>query len=155
MIEALQGNTTYDFLNGARAPDVVADVLASTVEELRRMYGKHPAKWQMPVAPRPYETRNFLGVPQTTERNGVQAAIEQNRGTENNMMLMKDGRITAYESISPGQSGFISPSGEKSVHYSDQMDLYNSFGKKRMWFTTEEVKANKRSEIRLRIQSVD
>jgi len=46
----------------------------------------------------------------------------------------------------PGQGGFVSPSGERSVHFEDQLDMYQNFGKKRMWFYDEDVDANKVSD---------
>lgn len=152
LVEALHGKTAYDFLNGGDAVDVVAHAMSSSFAELQKEHGMELSAWRMPVAPRPYRTRNFLGIPQTTEDNSMQAAIEQNRGTENNMMVMSDDGVIAYEVISPGQSGFISSTGEKSRHYDDQFELYDSFARKRMWFTDAEVQANKRSELVLQLK---
>ncbi len=75
--------------------------------------------------------------------------IEQNRGTENNMIVMKRDAITAWEVTPPGQSGFISPTGETGEHYGDQIEMYHQFGRKRVWFYADDVEANKQSEISL------
>ena len=64
--------------------------------------------------------------------------IDQNRGTENNMIVMVRDAIVGYEVAPPGQSGFISPAGKKSAHYDDQFDMYNEFRRKRMWFYVEQ-----------------
>ncbi len=77
------------------------------------------------------------------------APIEQNRGTENNMIIMKRDAIVGYEVTPPGQNAFISPDGEKGAHYDDQFELYYQFGKKRMWFYSDDVERNKKSEILL------
>jgi penicillin amidase len=47
----------------------------------------------------------------------------------------------------PGQCGFIAPDGAKSPHYDDQLKMYETFGRKRMWITKEDVEKNKASEV--------
>jgi penicillin amidase len=42
----------------------------------------------------------------------------------------------------PGQSGFISPTGTKSPHYQDQLDLYKNFGCKPQWTVSSDVDKN-------------
>ena len=74
------------------------------------------------------------------------APIEQNRGTENNMIVMKRDSIVGYEVTPPGQNAFINPDGEKSAHYDDQFEMYYQFGKKRMWFYPDDVDKHKQSE---------
>jgi len=55
-----------------------------------------------------------------------------------------------WEIAPPGQSGFIAPDGIKSPHYDDQLKMYETFGKKRMWITAEDVEKNKTSEVVLK-----
>lgn len=74
------------------------------------------------------------------------APIEQNRGTENNMIVMQRDAIVAWEVAPPGQNAFISPDGTKSKHYDDQFEMYQKFARKRVWFYEADVEANKRSE---------
>ena len=77
-------------------------------------------------------------------------SIEQNRGTENNLMVMREGAIEAWEVAPPGQSGFVAPDGSTNSHYSDQLEMYVNFGKKRMWFYDSDVEANTVSETVIR-----
>ena len=77
------------------------------------------------------------------------APLEQNRGTENNMLVMRPDAIVGWEVTPPGQSGFISRDGEVSEHYDDQFEMYHTFGRKRTWFYPDDVEANKKSETRL------
>ena len=101
------------------------------------------------VAPRPYSARNFLGIPQAGENEALMTPVEQNRGTENNMIVLRPGAIEGWEVTPPGQSGFISPDGTRSDHYDDQLEMYTSFGRKRTWFYRDDVEANKMSEVSL------
>ena len=61
-----------------------------------------------------------------------------------------DKGIISWEVTPPGQSGFIAPDGTKSPHYDDQLKMYETFGKKRMWLTEEDVEKNKTSEVVLK-----
>ena len=154
LVEALRKTTGYDFLNGRTPEDVVGATLSSVLQRLHEEHGDPMENWRLAVAPRPYSTNNFLGIPQTSEANSMEAPIEQNRGTENDMIILNADGIVAYEVTPPGQSGFINPKGEKTQHYDDQFELYYSFGKKRMWFYPEDVLANKQSETVLQIPPV-
>jgi len=62
------------------------------------------------------------------------------------MIVMRENAIAGWEVTPPGQNAFISPGGERNVHYQDQFDMYNEFGRKRMWFYREDVEANKATE---------
>jgi penicillin amidase len=85
-------------------------------------------------------------VPQAGDDELMTAPLEQNRGTENNMIVMKKGAIEGYEVAPPGQNAFISPAGVKGDHSDDQFEMYYKFGKKRMWFYADDVEAHKTSE---------
>lgn len=141
IVEALEGNTGFDIFNGESPSAVIADSLRDAVGQ--------PNERGLPVAPRPFSTRNFLGIPQAGENELLTGLIEQNRGTENNMIVMKRGAIVAWEVTPPGQSGFIAPDGAKAEHYDDQFELYHQFGRKRTWFYADDVEANKQSEVML------
>jgi len=146
IIESLDGRGGYDLLNGVAPGDVVAAALSKTLIKLEADQGVDMAGWRLPVAERPFGTRNFLGIPQTTEDQSMLMPVEQNRGTENNMVIMNKDRIVAWEVTPPGQNAFISPDGKKGEHFDDQFELYYSYGKKRMWFYAEDVEANKTSQ---------
>ena len=94
--------------------------------------------------------KNFLDIPQTYQDASMSIRIEQNRGTENDMIVFTDDGIISWEVAPPGQSGFIAPDGAKSPHYDDQLKMYETFGKKRMWITEEDVEKNKTSEVVLK-----
>ena len=150
-LEAFIGDDqSYDFLNGQNPDTVLRDVFETTVTELRASFGTDTGQWRLPVPQRPFLAKNFLGIPQARPEDQLTTPLEQNRGTENNMFVLKDSGIVGYEAVPPGQSGFIAPDGSKSPHYEDQLDLYLNFGKKRMWFTDGEVAANMKSEVFLR-----
>ena len=146
IVESLGGRGDYDLLNGESSEAVVAAALLATLTRLEAEQGSDMSAWRIPVAERPFLTSNFLGIPQTAAEELTVAPIEQNRGTENNMIVMKKGGIVGYEVTPPGQNAFIGPDGEKGEHFGDQFELYYQFGKKRMWFYGEDVEANKTSE---------
>jgi len=146
VIESLEGRGDYDLLNGEDAPDVVIHALTAALDELSAEQGNDITAYQFPVAERPFSNVNFLGIPQAGDDETIIAPLEQNRGTENNMIVMQENAIVGWEVTPPGQNGFISPSGEKGDHYQDQLEMYNTFGKKRMWFYAPDVEENKRRE---------
>jgi penicillin amidase len=67
------------------------------------------------------------------------------------MIVFTDAGVVGYEVTPPGQSGFVAPDGTKSRHALDQFELYESFGKKRMWFYSPDVERNKQSEITISV----
>ncbi len=142
LYEALLGNTRYDYLNGAPADSIVKATLLQVLEELEAKQGTTMRDWRLANAPRPFSNKNFLGVPQTLASAAMDAPLEQNRGTENNMVVLHPDRIEAWEVVPPGQSGFISPDGKPGPHHSDQFDMYNRFARKRVWFYPEDVEKN-------------
>ncbi len=146
VIESLSGRGGYDLLNGEQMSTVVIRSLLAALELLGAEQGSDVTSYRLPVAKRPFSNVNFLGIPQAGSDEMMLAPIEQNRGTENNMMVMSEDAIVGWEVTPPGQDAFISPVGEKGAHYDDQFELYNSFGRKRMWFYAKDVAANKVSE---------
>ena len=146
VVEAINGRAGYDLLNGETAGAVAAAALADSLTKLQAEQGGEISDFRLPVASRPFSTRNFLGVPQAGDDELMTAPLEQNRGTENNMIVMKKGAIEGYEVAPPGQNAFISPAGVKGDHSDDQFEMYYKFGKKRMWFYADDVEAHKTSE---------
>lgn len=136
---------TFNIFNG----ESVADVIEASLQGALSSYGVSDelmlAELRLPVANRPYSFQNFLGIPQAAESEQLATPIEQNRGTENNMIVMQPNKIVAWEVTPPGQNGFVSPDGEKTEHYDDQLEMYHQFEKKRVWFYPEDVEANKKS----------
>jgi len=147
VIESLSGRGGYDLLNGEKTSSVLVQSLSETLDLMALEQGSDVTAYQLSVARRPFSNVNFLGIPQAGSDELMIASIEQNRGTENNMMVMRENAIVAWEVTPPGQNAFVSPVGEKNAHYDDQFEMYQSFGRKRMWFYAEDVEANKKSEI--------
>ena len=139
IVESLEGGAAYDLFNGQDSSDVMRAAFTDAVEQ--------SFDTLLPVAPRPFSTVNFLGIPQAGQDEAMMAPIEQNRGTENNMVLLRPGAIEGWEVTPPGQSGFVAPDGSRHEHYDDQFEMYQRFGKKRTWFYPDDVEASKRSEV--------
>lgn len=146
VLESLNGRGDYDLLNGESTSGIIARSLAETLEKLSAEQGNDMTAFLLPVAPRPFSTRNFLGIPQAGSDESMVAPVEQNRGTENDMIVMKENAIVGWEVTPPGQNAFISPRGGKGPHYDDQFSMYHEFGRKRMWFYSEDVETHKTSE---------
>lgn len=146
IVEALQGRGDYDMFNGEAPGVVVARALRDALS-LLNVDSASVASARLPVARRPFSHKNFLGIPQAGESETLFAPIEQNRGTENNMTVMRPGAIEGWEVTPPGQSGFIAPDGSRSPHYADQFDMYQRFDRKRMWFYQADVEAHAVSEV--------
>ena len=149
--EALIGKTKVDLLNGKSANAIVAKVAEQTYSQLSQEYGNDVKQWQLALYPRAFRSKNFMGIPQNNESGTPSTPLEQNRGTENNMSVFYTDSIEGFEVAPPGQSGFIAPDGTPSPHMYDQMDLYENFGKKRMWFYKEDVIRQAKTEIILNV----
>ena len=137
IVEYFDVGGSFDLLNGMSVQDAIIAALENAVA---------PDVMRLETVPRPFSARNFLGIPQASENEARSLPIEQNRGTENNMIVLQPGAIVGWEVAPPGQSGYVAPNGRVSSHYDDQMDLYHTFGRKRMWFYPADVEANKQSE---------
>jgi len=149
--EALVGKTKVDLLNGLSTNAVVAKVAADTYAQLSKENGQDMKQWKLALYPRVFKNENFMSIPQNNQFDSPSTPMEQNRGTENNMFVFYDDRVEGFEVAPPGQSGFIAPDGTPSAHMLDQMDLYENFGKKRMWFYKEDVIKQAKSNITLTI----
>ena len=95
---------------------------------------------KLKAAPMVWKPNNFRGVPQALEAATFSVDAYLNRGSENNYFVAKDGNITGYDVVPPGQSGFVNQAGEPSKHHADQMELFTSFELKPVPFTPEQVK---------------
>jgi penicillin amidase len=146
VFESLSGRGSYDLLNGEATSTVIVKALSETLDLLAAEQGGDVSAYRLPVATRPFSYKNFLGIPQAGSDELRVAPIEQNRGTENNMIVMRENAIVGWEVTPPGQNAFVGPDGETGPHYDDQFEMYQNFGRKRMWFYTGDVQANKVSE---------
>ncbi len=146
IVEALEGRAEFDVFNGEPPEKIVIAALRESLTQLIAETDQSVSQLRLPVATRPFSTNNFLGIPQAGDAEAMIAPVEQNRGTENNMIVMKRDAIVGFEVTPPGQNGFISPDGEKGAHYDDQFEMYYRFGKKRIWFYADDVDNYKHSE---------
>ena len=146
VIESLNGHGAYDLRNGENTSSIITRALAETISILQAEQGEDLTGMRLRVASRPFAYKNFLGIPQADSSEAMLTPIEQNRGTENNMIVMRENAIVGWEVTPPGQNAFVNPSGEHTTHYADQLKMYHEFGKKRMWFYADDIEENKISE---------
>lgn len=119
---------THDFFNGADKAQVMLEALDKTRQALAKTYGSDSiADWRAELPQHEFMTVNYLGIPQAGEDEALAIGTAMNRGTQNNLITFKDGKATVCMVTPPGQSGFVSPDGEKSPHYDDQLALYENF----------------------------
>lgn len=150
LLEILRGRTDYDFFNGQSHDEVWLRALNDTMDELSTTYGDNISDWQLPVPSTRFQHKNFLGIPQALPNAQIDDIHDMNRGTQNNMTVFSGGEYpSGYEIVPLGQSGFISPQGEKAQHYEDQAVLFSAHGKKPVWLRAEDINRDTISEIRL------
>jgi penicillin G amidase len=85
------------------------------------------SSWRLELPQHVFETSNYLGIPQANKDERRAIGTSMNRGTENDMITFRDGKVEFCAVTPPGQSGFIAPNGAKSPHYEDQLSLYANF----------------------------
>ena len=130
----------YDFFNGQDPDAVVLAALESARLALAEQFGSADvAAWRLPLDPHVFETKNYLGIPQAGAEEGLAVGTAMNRGTENDMIRFRDGKVSFCAVTPPGQSGFIAPDGTKSPHYEDQLQLYVDFGCRAQAFYRDDV----------------
>ena len=130
----------YDFFNGQPPAEIMVAAFSQAVSALIETQGPQVADWHNRPHPLEFRITNFRGIPQALEEASYSLPVIQNRGSENNLFIAKGTHIEAWDVFGPGQSGFIAPDGQRSAHHRDQLALYQSFGKKKLAFTREELK---------------
>ncbi len=134
---------TFDFFNGKAPATVLNETFLAAVASLEAQYGSQPATWKTPVATHSFRAQNFLGIPQANADESITLAPFMNRGTENNLVVFKDGRASSLCTVAPpGQSGFVDGAGVKSPHYADQLMLYKTFTCKEEHLSADAVRAD-------------
>lgn len=160
LYEALQGDKSpipqaVDLFGGRPAQEVVLAALDEAWKTLSTRYGNEMAQWKTPAMALTFRANNFFGVPQAAAEEARHQAEYQNRGTENDMIVFSptsgSSPVLAWDVVAPGQSGFIGPDGKADKHYDDQLKLYESFGKKPLWLTAQEVYAHRESREVLKV----
>ena len=139
----------YDFLHGKDPRLAVRRALTQAVSALRAQYGPDLPRWQMSAAEHKFSSDNYFGVPDTAPGHSIQFTPLQNRGTENDWIVLGSGAITRCEVAPPGESGLIESSGTRAPHYDEQIKLYQSFACKPVWLSARDVDANSESSEKL------
>ena len=129
----------YDFFNGDDYRAVFRSTFQDSIRQLIASEGADMSQWRLGPSPFRFRISNFRGVPQTVPRYEQSLPVIQNRGSENNIFVARNGELDGGDVVAPGQSGFISPQGQPSPHFSDQLNLYNEFGRKSLPFTRAAV----------------
>jgi penicillin amidase len=139
----------FDFLHGADRNQVIRDALNDAVTQLTSKYGPDMSKWLSPAATQLFRITNFTGTLQAGADEEFSFRPYQNRGTQNDRIVLSQSGVTMCDVAPPGQSGFIAPDGARSPHYQDQLDLYKNFGCKRQWTKASDVDRNTESTKRI------
>ncbi|SDO50647.1 penicillin acylase family protein [Phyllobacterium sp. OV277] len=147
---------TYDFFNGADAKgrqQIILSALEKTGNSLKDEYSSGDvSNWRVPLPQHVFETSNYMGIPQANPDEGKAIATSMNRGTQSDMVTFRDGKVSFCAVTPPGQSGFIDPTGKRSPHYEDQLDLYQRFECRPQAFLRADVEKAARETIRFRIE---
>jgi len=155
LYEALQGSKSpvpqaVDLFGGKPSQQVILAALGESWQTLSQRYGTDITQWQTPAMHLTFRANNFFGVPQALPKEARHQAEYQNRGTENDMIVFspkeKPDSVLAWDVVAPGQSGFIAPDGTPAKHYNDQLSLYQTFGRKPLWLSAQEVHTHRESE---------
>jgi penicillin amidase len=161
LYEALQGPPSapvqeIDLFQGQPPEAVVRAALQQAYQQLTERYGTSVADWKSPAMHLTFRANNFLGIPQAGSKEALHQAEYQNRGTANTLIVLSPslapGKIRAFDVVAPGQSGFIAPDGVRSVHYQDQLGLYQNFSYKALWLDRINVQAHSRSQQKLSVE---
>nr|P07941.1 RecName: Full=Penicillin G acylase; AltName: Full=Penicillin G amidase; AltName: Full=Penicillin amidohydrolase; Contains: RecName: Full=Penicillin G acylase subunit alpha; Contains: RecName: Full=Penicillin G acylase subunit beta; Flags: Precursor [Kluyvera cryocrescens]AAA25047.1 penicillin acylase prepropeptide (EC 3.5.1.11) [Kluyvera cryocrescens] len=161
LYEALQGDKSpipqaVDLFGGKPEQEVILAALDDAWQTLSKRYGNDVTGWKTPAMALTFRANNFFGVPQAAAKEARHQAEYQNRGTENDMIVFSptsgNRPVLAWDVVAPGQSGFIAPDGKADKHYDDQLKMYESFGRKSLWLTPQDVDEHKESQEVLQVQ---
>ena len=147
------GSPSYDFFNGEDCLAVFRDTFQQTVKQLVSEHGADVSAWRNQPSPFVFRVSNFRGVPQALPSSEQRLPVIQNRGSENNIFIARNGALAGSDVVPPGQSGFIDPQGNRSAHFDDQLKLYNEFGRKFLPLDREEVTSRGQSRLVLSTRS--
>lgn len=119
---------TTDFFDGEDPARVLSETYAEALASLRATRGTDMDAWTTPTSYVEFSHKNFLGVPQASPSESLPGPEYMNRGTANILSVLGPQRRARLCLVAPpGQSGFVAPSGAKSPHYDDQLQLFANF----------------------------
>lgn len=149
LYHALEGSSSSlppraDYFSPLSADKAILDSLSKALTALEGELGPDMSQWRLNVRTLDFVPVNFQGIPQSF---GAPYKIPyQNRGTQNHLVELSKRRVEGININPPGQSGFISPSGELSPHYKDQLELYADWEYKPMAFRPEDIRRKAESK---------
>lgn len=146
------GEAGFDFFNGVAPVEVLAQSFVAAVQHLSETQGDDLSQWRLSTHPLTFRSSNFRGVPQADPLREQLLPVIMNRGSENNVFVAREGRISGRDVVAPGQSGFAAADGSVSEHFSDQLPLYQNYQLKTLPLSPGEVGAQTRSETRIRVK---
>ncbi|WP_299770162.1 penicillin acylase family protein [uncultured Pseudoteredinibacter sp.] len=143
-LDALASNQEpiYDFFSG-QSEQVLQRSFREAVKRLMQQQGLTVSAWKIPSPTMEWLGVNFRGVPQAAKRPVVEIPEYANRGSENNLFIARGDRFEAYDSIPPGQSGFVNTAGEEDPHYRDQLEMFSQFKYKKIPASKDEILQSK------------
>lgn len=149
-VAALTEKAGGALLAGRNRQQLVEDALDAAWRSATGRYGADPTKWSEPAKAHSFATSSYAGVPQTAAGDALRLPVFMNRGTENDRIVFKGGRVDYCDVTPPGQSSFVGLDGHRSPHFSDQLKLYGSFRCKQQWLAPADVARNTVETHRLR-----
>ncbi len=132
VLHVLQGESSsvplsWDYLNGVPADQVLQESLTEVLQALEAEYGTpNMGAWLMHAEAHPFSVKNANGIPQASVPVR-KLRLWMTRGSENHIVALQPDSAVAVDVVPPGQSGFVHPDGTPSVHYDDQLDLFEDF----------------------------
>lgn len=142
----------YDFFNGADKNTMIRDALTEAVQGLTTKFGSDQSTWLTPVVQQRFSSVNFLGIPQASPDEDILLPAFLNNGSQDHHVTFSGGSVKLCTVAAPGQSGFIAPSGEKSPHYQDQLELFAAMGCKQEKLTQKDVDGDTSSSFVLTVK---
>lgn len=136
---------SVDLFNGVDPGKVLLETYEEALATVRATHGTNLATWKVPIATHLFDSKNFLGIPQTTPGNAIAGPQYMNRGTANILAVLGHSAPQLCLSAPPGQSGFIAPDGTKSPNYRDQLDLWTNFQCRTEHLSAHDVLGNTQS----------
>ncbi|QHF29560.1 penicillin amidase [Pseudomonas sp. R32] len=141
----------FDLFKGHNVDELMLQALRLSVAQLKREQGPQVSAWRQGVSTLRFAHKNFLGVPQALQREEQALAPSMNLGTENNMVVLSEGKVSGFELAAPGQSGFIAADGSPGKHYDDQVPLLREQRKRRTWLSEDEIERHTVERLRLQL----
>jgi penicillin amidase len=150
LVRALQTGARDPLLNDRQPDAVLRFALSQAWTVTPQQMGADPAVWSQAADPDHFSSKNYAGIPEAADDTVLSLPVRMNRGTENNRIVARAGRLTLCD-VAPGQASSRGPNGEANRHALDQLQLYADFGCKPQWLTWDEAVKHAESQRTLSI----